>query len=85
MLTSSFEELKMQEGETIKEFNARVCDLVNGASTLREARSKEKVVRKILRSLSKRFAMKITVIEEVNNVKTMRWKELIGNLCTYEL
>ncbi|CAM8926941.1 unnamed protein product [Rhodiola kirilowii] len=71
----------MQEDETIKDFNARVGDLVNEASTLGEALPEEKVVRKILRSLPKRFAMKVTAIEEANNVKTMGWKELIGNLC----
>ncbi|CAM8904112.1 unnamed protein product [Rhodiola kirilowii] len=85
MLTSRFEELKMQEDESIKDFNARVCDLVNEASTLGEALHEEKVVQKILRSLPKRFAMKVTAIEEANNTKTMSWKELIGNLCTYEL
>ncbi|CAM8944278.1 unnamed protein product [Rhodiola kirilowii] len=75
----------MHDDETIKDFNARVCDLVNEASTLSEALPEEKVVRKILRSLPKRFAMKVTAIEEANNVKTIGWKELIGNLCTYEL
>ncbi|CAM8922544.1 unnamed protein product [Rhodiola kirilowii] len=75
----------MQEDESIKDFNARVCDLVNEASTLGEALPEEKVVQKILRSLPKRFAMKVTAIEEANNTKTMSWKELIGNLCTYEL
>ncbi|CAM8987909.1 unnamed protein product [Rhodiola kirilowii] len=85
MLTSRFEELKMHEDESIKDFNARVCDIVNEASTLGEALPEEKVVQKILRSLPKRFAMKVTAIEEANNTKTMSWKELIGNLCTYEL
>ncbi|CAM8900188.1 unnamed protein product [Rhodiola kirilowii] len=85
MLTSRFEELKMHEDESIKDFNARVCDIVNEASTLGEALPEEKVVQKILRSLSKRFATKVTAMEEANNTKTMSWKELIGNLCTYEL
>ncbi|CAM8954171.1 unnamed protein product [Rhodiola kirilowii] len=85
MLTSRFEELKMQEDESIKDFNTRVCDLVNEASTIGEALPEDKVVQTILRSLSKRFAMKVTAIEEANNTKTMSWKELIGNLCTYEL
>ncbi|CAM8899722.1 unnamed protein product [Rhodiola kirilowii] len=75
----------MQEDESIKDFNARVCDLVNEASTLGEALPEEKVVQKILRSLPKRFSMKVTAIEEANNTKIMSWKELIGNLCTYEL
>ncbi|CAM8947941.1 unnamed protein product [Rhodiola kirilowii] len=75
----------MHEDESIKDFNPRVCDIVNEASTLGEALPEEKVVRKILRSLPKRFTMKVTTIEEANNVKTMGWKELIGNLCTYEL
>ncbi|CAM9000924.1 unnamed protein product [Rhodiola kirilowii] len=85
MLTSRFGELKMHEDESIKDFNARVCDIVNEASTLGEALPEEKVVQKILRSLPKRFAMKVTAIEEANNTKTMSWKEFIGNLCTYEL
>ncbi|CAM8914236.1 unnamed protein product [Rhodiola kirilowii] len=75
----------MQEDESIKDFNARICDLVNEAFTLGEALPEEKVVQKILRSLPKRFVMKVTAIEEANNTKTMSWKELIGNLCTYEL
>ncbi|CAM8989878.1 unnamed protein product [Rhodiola kirilowii] len=85
MLTSRFEELKMHEDESIKDFNARICDIVNEASTLGEALPEEKVVQKILRSLPKRFAMKVTAIEEAHNTKTMSWQELIGNMCTYEL
>ena len=47
--------------------------------------SKEKFVWKTLRSLTKRFVYKVTVIEEANNVKYMRLEELIGLLRTFEM
>ncbi|GAA0167276.1 hypothetical protein LIER_43786 [Lithospermum erythrorhizon] len=46
--------------------------------------SNEKLVRKVLRTLSKRFAHKVTVIEEAQDLTTMRIDELIGNLTTFE-
>jgi hypothetical protein len=42
-------------------------------------------VRKILRSLPKRFAMKVTAIEESQDIFNMRVDELIGSLQTFEM
>ena len=47
--------------------------------------SNEKLVRKILRSLPKRFEMKVTAIEEAQDICNMQVDELIGSLQTYEL
>ena len=47
--------------------------------------SDEKLVRKILRSLPKRFAMKVTAIEESQDIYKIRVDELIGSLQTFEL
>jgi len=47
--------------------------------------SDEKLVRKILRSLPKRFDTKVTTIEEAQDVSNMQVEELIGSLQNFEL
>ena len=44
-----------------------------------------KIVRKVLRSLPKRFHAKITVIKESKDIDKIPLTELVGNLQTYEL
>jgi RNase H-fold protein (predicted Holliday junction resolvase) len=41
-----------------------ILDIANAFDSLREKISEEKLVKKILRSLPKRFDMKVTAIEE---------------------
>ena len=79
-LTSSFEEIKMEENETFDEFYARLKDIVNSAFNLEESIVESKIVRKILRSLPKRFYAKITTIEEVKDIDQIPLTELVGNL-----
>ena len=50
-LTSSFEEIRMEEDEIFDEFYAKLKDIVNSAFNLRESIAESKIVRKILRSL----------------------------------
>lgn len=47
--------------------------------------SEEKMVRKILRSLPKKFNMKVTVIEEAQVISSIKVDEFIGSLMTYEM
>ncbi|GAA0144989.1 hypothetical protein LIER_05288 [Lithospermum erythrorhizon] len=47
--------------------------------------SNEKLVKKVLRTLPKRFEHKVTTIEEAHDLKTMRTDELMGNLTTFEV
>ena len=42
-------------------------------------------MRKVLRSLPKRFHAKITAIEELKDIDKISLTELVGNLQTYEL
>ena len=79
-LTSSFEEIKMEENETFDEFYARLKDIVSFAFNLEESIVESKIVRKILRSLPKRFYAKITTIEEVKDIDQIPLTELVGNL-----
>ena len=67
-LTSSFEEIRMEEDETFDEFYAKLKDIVNSIFNLREFIVESKIVRKILRSLPERFHAKIITIEEVKDI-----------------
>ncbi|CAM8990089.1 unnamed protein product [Rhodiola kirilowii] len=84
-VTSKFENLRMQEDETIADFNTRVLDISNEAFAPGEPMTEETLVRKVLRSLTKWFAMKALAVKEANNVKTMRLDELMGSLQTHEM
>ena len=85
MLTTRFEDLRMMENETISDFNSKLCDIANEAFALGKKYSDIKLVRKILKSLPKRFAYKVAAIEETRDLNTMSLKELMGSLQTFEL
>ena len=84
-LTTSFEEIKMEEDESFNEFYAKLRDIVNSAFNLRETIPEPKIVRKVLKFLLERFYTKIIVIEESKDIDKIPLTELIGNLQTYEL
>ena len=84
-LTTSFEEIRMDEDELFDEFYAKLKDMVNLAFNLGEQILEPKVVRKILRSLLERFHAKITAIEKSKDLDFIPLIELIQNLQTYEL
>ncbi|CAM8917541.1 unnamed protein product [Rhodiola kirilowii] len=85
MVTSKFENLRMQEDETIADFNTRVLDISNESFALGEPMSEETLVRKVLRSLPKRYAMKALAVKDAHDVKTMRLDELMGSLQAHEM
>jgi hypothetical protein len=62
MLISRFEEIKMLEEETFKEFYTKISDLRNSMVSLGKSISDVKLIRKILRSLPERFRIKVTTI-----------------------
>jgi hypothetical protein len=85
MLISKFEEIKMLEDETFGEFYSKMSYLRNSMVSLGKPISDVKLIRKILRSLPKRFRIKVTTIEESKDLKEMKIEELVGSLQTYEL
>ena len=84
-LTTSFEEIKMEEDESFDEFYAKLKDIVNSAFNLGETIPKPKIVRKVLKSLPERFHAKITAIEESKDIDKIPLTKLVGNLQMYEL
>ena len=62
-----------------------VCDIANEAFSLGEKIPEERIVRKVLRSIPKRFSYKVTTLNKAKNIKTMKLEELVGSLKTFEM
>ena len=81
-LTTSFEEIKMEEDESFDKFYAKLKDIMNSVFNLGETIPEPKIVRKVLKSLPERFYAKITAIEESKDIDKIPLTELVGNLQT---
>ena len=79
-LTTSFEEIKIEEDESFDEFYAKLKDIVNSSFNLGETILEPKIVRKVLRALPERFHAKIIAIEESKDIDKIHLIELVGNL-----
>jgi hypothetical protein len=75
----------MLEDESIQDYHLNILDIANFFESLGEKISDEKLVRKILRSLPKRFDMKVTDIEEAQDISSLNADELIGSLQNFEI
>jgi hypothetical protein len=84
MLASQFEGIKMQEDESFNEFHTKISYLRNSMMSLGRKISYAKLIKKILRSLPERFKIKVTTIEESNDLDAMKIEELVRSLQTYE-
>ena len=62
-----------------------MSDIVNSLFNLREHIPNSKVVRKILRSLLKRFRPKVITIEESRDTNSMTIDVLVSSIQTYEI
>jgi hypothetical protein len=80
-----FEQLKMNEDETISKYFLRVEELVNSMKGLGERFDDSLLIQKILRSLPDKFNPKVSAIEELNDLKTLSIDQLLGTLTAYEM
>jgi len=85
LLTTKFENMRMLKDESIQDYHLNILDIANAFDSLGEKISEEKLVRKILRSLPKKFDMKVTAIEEAQDLSKMKVDELIGSLQNFEI
>ena len=75
----------MLQDECIQHYHLNILDIVIAFDSLGEKISDEKRVRKILRFVPKRFDMKVTAIEEAQDISNMKFDELVGSLQSFEL
>ena len=84
-LTTTFESIRMSDDESFDEFYTKLNDIVNSTYNLSEIYDQPKIVRKILRSLTKDFRPKVTAITESKDVDSIPVDEIIGSFQSYEL
>jgi len=85
LLTTKLENLKMMEDGSIQDYHLNILDIANFFESLGVKIPDEKLVRKILGSLPKRFDMKVIAIEEAQDIPNMKINELIGSLQNFEI
>ena len=79
-LSTSFEEIKMEEEESFDEFYANLKYIVNSAFNLGKTVPEPKIVRKVLKSVPERFHAKITASKESKEIDKIPLTELVDNL-----
>lgn len=85
LLATKVENFRMNEEESIYEFHIILHDISNTSFALGEKISEEKLARKILRSLPKRYDMKVIAIEEARDLSSIKFDELIYYVQTFEM
>ena len=82
-----FEQLKMNEDESVSKFFLRVDKLVNAMRALGGKINDDDtiLVHKILRSLPDRCNPKVLAIEEMSDLKMLTMDQLLGTLIAYEM
>jgi hypothetical protein len=85
MLVHEYELFVMKKDENISQMSTRFTNIINCLKSLGKIYTNEKNVRKILRSLPKRWKAKKTAIYEARDLKVLSLDELFGSLITYEL
>ena len=85
MLASRFENLRMDEEETVAQFSAKLCDISNECFELGKQYKDKKLVKKLKRSLPSKFESKISAVEEAHNLDEMAFDEFVGILQAFEL
>ncbi|XP_072080926.1 uncharacterized protein [Arachis hypogaea] len=84
MLMKEYEMFSMKEDESIDQMFERFSIIINNLDAMGRNYSEETLVRKILRSLTKKWEVKSTAISERNDFIKITYDELRGKLLAYE-
>ncbi|KAG8498881.1 hypothetical protein CXB51_005279 [Gossypium anomalum] len=83
-LRRDFENLKMKESESIKQYSDRIMATVNSIRLLGEDFSDSRVVEKVITTLPERFESKISSLEDSRDLTTISLSELVNSLYALE-
>ena len=83
-LWREFDNLQMKESETVQEFFSKVLAIINQIRRYRDNINDQKIVQKILRSLSIKFEHVVTAIKEAKDLSKLTLDELCGSLEAHE-
>ncbi|KAK2979444.1 hypothetical protein RJ640_015073 [Escallonia rubra] len=85
MLVQQYEAFKMKENKSINEMYSRFTLIINGLKLLGKTYPEKEIVRKVLRSLPKRWEAKVTAIQKAKDLNVLKLEELVGSLMTHEI
>ncbi|KAK8267774.1 hypothetical protein V6Z12_D11G021600 [Gossypium hirsutum] len=83
-LRRDFENLKMKEEETIKQYSDRIMAVVNSIRLLGEQLKEARIVEKVIATLPERYEVKISSLEDSRDLYTISLTELINALYAQE-
>ena len=81
----SYELFFMKDDESIVEMFTRFTNIINELQALGKVYTEYEKVMKILRSLPKKWEIKVTVIQEAKDLTKLPLEDLIGSLMAYEI
>ncbi|XP_022023741.1 uncharacterized protein LOC110924002 [Helianthus annuus] len=84
-LRCEFDSLNMKDGESVEEYFNRTIHLVNQLRMNEEKLDEQRVVEKILRSLTRNYESVVITIKETKNLAEVSTEELMGILQSHEL
>ncbi|XP_052619749.1 uncharacterized protein LOC128126064 [Lactuca sativa] len=83
-LITEFENLKMSDTSTIDEFAAKLSGIASKSASLGEVMTEQKLAKKFLTSLPRRFVHIVAALEQVLDLKTIGFEDVVGHLKAYE-
>ncbi|XP_052882094.1 uncharacterized protein LOC128290487 [Gossypium arboreum] len=83
-LRRDFENLKMKEDETVKQYSDRIMAVVNSIRLLGEQFDEVRIVEKVLSTLPERYEAKISSLEDSRDLTKISLTELINALYAQE-
>ncbi|XP_017624601.1 uncharacterized protein LOC108468220 [Gossypium arboreum] len=83
-LRRDFENLKMKEAETIKQYADKIMATVNNIRLLGVDFAESRVVEKVITTLPERFESKISSLEDSRDLTTISLSELVNSLYALE-
>jgi len=93
MYIHQYELFKMHSDESIKDMFTQFTDITNNLKSLGKTYSNEEMVRKILQMVRKilqclpknKWGLKVTTIEEAQNLKKLELNDMLEKLLTHEI
>nr|GEX16684.1 hypothetical protein [Tanacetum cinerariifolium] len=83
-IIAEFENLKMLDNDTIDEYVAKLSGIASKSATLGEVMSEHNLVKKFLTSLPRHFVHIVAALEQVLDLKTMGFEDVVRRLIAYE-
>ena len=84
-LMADFDRLKMSESESLETFIVKLSGIASKAATLGDSIDEPKMVKKFLKSLlTTKFIHIVASLEQVLDLKTVDFKDVVGRLKVYE-